>query len=209
MKAERVNPNQIRFTLNAEDLSARNICLSELSYGSDKAKALFQDMMKTAKQEFGFDFSSQPVVIEAVPLAKDSIMITVTRIRKAVQDRAVPSGSSPADPGMPKAPKSRQTPKDEAWPLFIFSDFSVLCRAASLLSEDLPLKSRLYWDAQSSLYYLQVRQRSNSEAVLPAIRVLYEFASDVDDDPLTAAYLKEHARCVLNARALTKLRQIT
>ena len=69
MKAERINQNQIRFTLNAEDLSQRNIQISELSYGSDKAKALFHDMMIAAKQEFGFDFSSQPVVIEAVPLA--------------------------------------------------------------------------------------------------------------------------------------------
>ena len=72
MKAERINQNQIRFTLGAEDLKNRDIKLSELSYGSDKTKALFQDMMNTAQKEFGFDFSAQPIMIEAVPLPSAS-----------------------------------------------------------------------------------------------------------------------------------------
>ena len=38
MKIERLNENQIRCTLNKEDLANREIKLSELAYGSDKAK---------------------------------------------------------------------------------------------------------------------------------------------------------------------------
>lgn len=45
MKIERLNENQIRCTLSKEDLVNREIKLSELAYGSDKAKRLFRDMM--------------------------------------------------------------------------------------------------------------------------------------------------------------------
>ena len=41
MKIERLNENQIRCTLSKEDLVNREIKLSELAYGSDKAKRLF------------------------------------------------------------------------------------------------------------------------------------------------------------------------
>ena len=46
MKIEKINENQIRCTLTREDLANREIKLSELAYGSEKAKSLFRDMMQ-------------------------------------------------------------------------------------------------------------------------------------------------------------------
>ena len=54
MKIEKVNDHQIRCTLTKEDLADREIKLSELAYGTDKAKDLFRDMMQQASFEFGF-----------------------------------------------------------------------------------------------------------------------------------------------------------
>ena len=45
MKIEKVNENQIRCTLTREDLAERQIKLSELAYGTEKAKMLFRDML--------------------------------------------------------------------------------------------------------------------------------------------------------------------
>lgn len=42
MKIEKVNDNQIRCTLTKEDLADRQLKLSELAYGTEKAKVLFQ-----------------------------------------------------------------------------------------------------------------------------------------------------------------------
>ena len=73
MKIEKINDRQIRCTLTKEDLANREIKLSELAYGSDKAKALFQDMMQVAAQDFGFEADNTPLVIEAVPVSMDSL----------------------------------------------------------------------------------------------------------------------------------------
>ena len=48
MKIEKINENQIRCTLTKSDLEERHIRLSELAYGSAKAKDLFRDMMQQA-----------------------------------------------------------------------------------------------------------------------------------------------------------------
>ena len=46
MKIERINENQIRCTLTSSDLSARNLNLGELAYGTEKAKKLFHEMIQ-------------------------------------------------------------------------------------------------------------------------------------------------------------------
>ena len=43
MKIEKINDNQIRCTLTHADLAARNLKISELAYGTEKAKSLFRD----------------------------------------------------------------------------------------------------------------------------------------------------------------------
>ena len=43
MKIERISDNQIRCTLNKEDLEGKETLLSELAFGSEKAKGLFRD----------------------------------------------------------------------------------------------------------------------------------------------------------------------
>ena len=42
MKIERISDNQIRCTLNKEDLEGKETLLSELAFGSEKAKGLFR-----------------------------------------------------------------------------------------------------------------------------------------------------------------------
>ena len=53
MKIEKISDNQIRCTLTRADLSDRQLQLSELAYGTEKAKSLFRDMMQQAAFEFG------------------------------------------------------------------------------------------------------------------------------------------------------------
>ena len=79
MKIEKINENQIRCTLTREDLELHQIRLSELAYGSEKAKKLFRDMMEQAQLEFGFEADNIPLMIEAIPVKmciRDSYLFT-------------------------------------------------------------------------------------------------------------------------------------
>ena len=80
MKIERISENQIRCTLTREDLAARDIRLSELAYGSEKTKILFQDMMQQAFRDCGFEVNNTPLMIEAIPVSADSIILIITKV---------------------------------------------------------------------------------------------------------------------------------
>ena len=80
MKIEKINENQIRCTLTRADLEERQIRLSELAYGSDKANTLFRDMMQQASSEFGFEADNTPLMIEAIPVSADSIILIISKV---------------------------------------------------------------------------------------------------------------------------------
>ena len=80
MKIEKVNENQIRCTLTREDLASRELKISELAYGTEKAKTLFRDMMRQANFEFGFEAEDIPLMIEAIPLNAECIVLIITKV---------------------------------------------------------------------------------------------------------------------------------
>ena len=80
MKIEKVNDHQIRCTLTKADLADRELKISELAYGTEKAKNLFRDMMQQAAQKFGFEAEDIPLMIEAIPLNSDCIVLIITKV---------------------------------------------------------------------------------------------------------------------------------
>ncbi len=80
MKIEKINENQIRCTLSREDLISRHIKLSELAYGSVKARELFRELMEQASYQYGFEAEDIPLMIEAIPLSSESIILVVTKV---------------------------------------------------------------------------------------------------------------------------------
>ena len=107
MKIEKISDNQIRCTLTSDDLASRHIKLSELAYGTEKAKNLFQDMMQQAWNEVGFEASSAPLMIEAIPVAPDSIVLIITRVDDPEELDTRFSRFSPSSEDM-EIPKTKQ-----------------------------------------------------------------------------------------------------
>ena len=97
MKIEKINDNQIRCTLTREDLESHQIRISELAYGTDKAKKLFRDMMQQAQIQFGFEADNIPLMIEAIPVSTESIILIITKVEDPEElDTRFSRFSSPA-----------------------------------------------------------------------------------------------------------------
>ncbi len=84
MKIEKVSENQIRCTLTKEDLASRELQISELAYGTEKAKNLFRDMMQQANFEFGFEAEDIPLMIPIFRTGREAsgkISLSIPKIR--------------------------------------------------------------------------------------------------------------------------------
>lgn len=82
MKIEKINDNQIRCILDKSDLTIRHIKVSELAYGSEKAKLLFKEMMNQASYEFGFEINDNPLMIEAIPVSAECLILIITKVEE-------------------------------------------------------------------------------------------------------------------------------
>lgn len=80
MKIEKINENKIRCILTRDDLEVRHIKLSEIAYGSEKARSLFRDMMEQASHQFGFEADNIPLMIEAIPMPNECIILDITKV---------------------------------------------------------------------------------------------------------------------------------
>lgn len=80
MHIEKINDNQIKCILSQRDLLARELDLSELAYGTEKARSLFREMIEQAHDAFGFEADNTPLMVEAIPISKESIVLIITRI---------------------------------------------------------------------------------------------------------------------------------
>lgn len=80
MKIEKISDNQIRCTLTSEDLSERQLKLSEIAYGSEKARLLLKDMIQMAAKEYGFEGDDVPLVVEAIPTSSSSLVMIITKV---------------------------------------------------------------------------------------------------------------------------------
>lgn len=79
MKIEKINDYQIRCTLTKEDLARRGIRVSELAYGTEAARELFQEMMQQASDAFDFFTEDLPIMVEAIPINSDCIVLVITK----------------------------------------------------------------------------------------------------------------------------------
>lgn len=123
MKLEKLNDNQIRCTLTKDDLSDRQIKLSELAYGSEKAKSLFRDMMLQANAEFGFEANDIPLMIEAIPMPNESIVLIITKVSDPEEldtrfSKFSPSGTDILDSGSEPRKKITAEGADEVLDVF-------------------------------------------------------------------------------------------
>lgn len=80
MKIERLSENQIRCTLYKADLADKELLLTELAYGTDKAKELFRDLMQQASNELGFEVDNIPLMIEAIPVSQECLVLIITKV---------------------------------------------------------------------------------------------------------------------------------
>lgn len=81
MKIEKISDNQIRCTLTKTDLEERHIRLTELAYGTEKARQLFREMIIRAYKECGWKNENNiPLMIEAIPNRENSLVLVITKV---------------------------------------------------------------------------------------------------------------------------------
>ena len=223
MKIEKISNSQIRCILTGEDLASRQLRLSELAYGSEKARALFRDMMEQAAIQCGFDAENYPLMIEAIPLGSDSINFAPSVQKDALPSQEPPSplaqllsslkensGGSPGPAAGGKSPDETMKERREALltsRVYSFETMADVIRAAKVLSAAYTGRSSLYRDEKTGTLYLLLKMSGLEEvgAMQSTLAALSEYGHLEKVSPARQQYLVTHCTPVCSANALETL----
>ena len=236
MKIEKVNDNQIRCTLTREDLASRELKISELAYGTEKAKSLFRDMMQQANFEFGFEAEDIPLMIEAIPLNADCIVLIITKVEDPEEldtrfSRFAPSVTEDTDDDgdmasadevldlfrriqneentteVPAAPAAEENDAARSR-LFRMDSLNQVINAASVVGNHYHGLSSLYHEEESS-YYLVLTQGAEDRDVFDRVcNVISEYGIPRRSTVASRTFLEEHCSTLIADHALQSLANV-
>ncbi len=234
MKLEKMNEQQIRCTLTSEDFKERHIKLSELAYGTDKARSLFRDMMVQASNELDFEVNDEPLMIEAVPMSADTMVLTVTKVDDpdeldtrfarfapdVLEDRMdddddllsmIPHEdlqswlSGVSESGSDKIDAPAPEPKELAR-LFSLPTIDECINVSRIIASDYQGENTLYKDNRTGRYLLLVSQAEMDILNFNRIcNIISEYGESEKNFLATGAYLAEHCEIIIKDNAVAKL----
>ena len=237
MKIEKIDDNSIKCTLSSLDLSSRNLNLRDMTYGSQAAKRLFNEMMQKAKEEVGFFIENTPLMIEAVPLQGGAVQLIISKVDDPEELDTRFSKFSAAGSGQngwiselatqilegaqglmkqlketeeePGVAEEKKESGDEGIRLYRFRTLDRVIDAAKAVSYcDLGANS-LYKAEDKKGYYLSLHSKGDDiDSLNRAANLLLEYGERVNGGSATEAYYKEHMEQLIQENALQKLKMV-
>jgi len=223
MKIERINDNQIRCTLSHDDLTARNMNITELAYGTEKAKNLFLEMMQRASNEVGFDADGESIMIEAIPNKDQGIVLVITKVEDPEEVDArfarfspMPGASrnpleellSMINEGLPGMlnPQQLTENNDSTRKSFIFDSLDEATDAVKCLAGDFSGKSSLYKNPTTKKYHLYIDDVGTDPVMYASTcNVLSEHCKVAYHNKTGTSYLDEHYETIIKDNAIEAL----
>lgn len=234
MKIEKLNENQIRCTLTHADLAARHLKLSELAYGTEKAKLLFRDMMQQASFDFGFEAEDLPLMIEAIPASADSIVLIITKVEDPEElDTRFSRFTNPAEADtkvheplsklegaeefldllnkVKEAAAGTSKPDEAERPpflvkLFSFDNIDRVIQVAHLIAPVYHGANTLYQDRDNGVYVLALTPSDHSNNEFNKVcNMLSEYGNPEKASASVLAFLEEHCDIIVSTDSVQKL----
>ncbi len=211
MKIEKISETQIKFVLTNADLSERNIKMTELAYGSEKAQELFREMMEQAFVECAFESDNMPLMIEAIPMTADSIVIIVTKVTapEQIEERfnMLPKQASAKKRQRNAAGKKAKDINEQPSNISVFS-FDTLddvTLAANRMYMQFNGMNMLF--KNNNRYFLYVENNCSFDNVTTEYidSVLAEYGQKHLANTITRYYLAEHGEIIIKSNAIRKL----
>lgn len=222
MKIERINDNQIKCTLTRSDLASRQIRMSELVYGNEKTKGLFQDMMEQASTEVGFEASDLPLMIEAIPVSMDCIVLMITKVEDADEmdtkftsfthmNEIFSDNKETRDPAASEEPPVQKdlfssVTASSMERLFSFDSLDTVIRFAHHVSDIYHGDNSLYKCPDNNRYYLLLSKSGHNIKEFGLVcNSALEYGSKEFYNFARGAYLNEHYEKILIGDAIQSL----
>ena len=209
MKIEKISDTQVKFILSEDDLADKDLKLEDLTVSTDKTRELFQEILAQALDECGFAIDDAPLMVEALPVALDSIMIIVTKLNDETASKQPAKNSVPPIISKdlhrykrnPIKIHSTENAEDTSILIYSFNTLDDVIDACVRLGDMEITSSSVY--KYNKKYYLVIT--TDADPNFNHLCALNEFGQKETSNILSKYHLVEHGETLISDNAVVVL----
>lgn len=197
MKIEKLTENQIKITLNINDLNENNINLHSFMSNSLESQDLFYLILDKAEKEFGFKTDNYKLMIEVLSVPGGNFILTITRIQ---QDQM------PVKKNF-HAKRKEMKYKDNIF-IYRFKTFDDFCEFGTSLRSKIPgllnvlNKSKLF--EYNSNYYFVLKNTCLDISEIKRLHCMFlEFSEYIHNSKFFERKLNEYGKIIIQKDVLS------
>lgn len=80
MRMERINEHQVRCVITLQDLEEHKLTTGDLKYGTKEIRALFNEVIGRAVENYKFNEDHLPVMVEAIPIKDGELLVILSAV---------------------------------------------------------------------------------------------------------------------------------
>ncbi len=231
MRIERVDEKTVKCFLSNQELEEYDIDYKDFITRSEKAKEVMQEIIEQAEEEVGYKPPQFAFDLQIMMLPEQGMLLTFSErdpeVREGEQfieclkemkrilqrtreklNQTGENGSGRETPDSKQEDKSSEENRRAARPgfaVFVFSGVGRVMEYAAVLPSNLQVDSSLY--EMDGLYYLYLQKgHASYERYSRACIQALEFGNLYAAEERQTTYLREHGQCLIEAKAIRKLR---
>lgn len=218
MEFSRIGEHTIKCVISEEEIYDLGYTMDEIMSNGERTQEFMNQIFDMASEEFGTDFNSGIKTVRADFLADHTLSLTFSEhpategMMEHLKDivngllNSLPAEAVAAE----KDKKGRETVKKQdmvSVVMFIFEKFNVAVRFAKMI-KGLPMPSSQLFKFEGE-YFMSMDLSGYDEHELEKMSVIAdEYADDIIAGADKRAFLMEHARVILDEKAIESLAQL-
>ncbi|MBO4410645.1 MAG: adaptor protein MecA [Lachnospiraceae bacterium] len=198
---ERINEHQVRCVITLQDLEEHKLTTGDLKYGTKEIRALFNEVIGRAVENYKFNEDHLPVMVEAIPIKDGELLVILSAVENVeeldphfahFQDDVADMDESTETADAQGFPAPEDT-ADEQVVLFSFDGIGDVIRFCHRIAT-VDLHSELYRGETAHGFYLALfcPDYMQPEEFVQFKNSLREFREPMEKSNAIYAWLREH-----------------
>ena len=217
MKYKKINEATVQCIISEDDMTEYGLTLSDIFERSEKGEEFLRDIIERAHEEVGYQINNGNIAMQITPLKDKGLVVTFTdegpaafkemlqHLKEVLQD--VSAELSHQDEADRQAADKRAQEYEENYRIFVFASMRQVMQYVATIPSTYSVKSHLFKEGAG--YYLVLEKNRLSYKTFNKISAsAIEFGNLIAASGERLLYLQEHGECLIQDRAVSKLRRI-
>ena len=225
MRFKRISSDTVRCIITQDELQENGLDMDDFMSNDGKTEDFLRKMIALAEQEVGFKVQGGPLTIQVAVLPENKLALTFSEkqtgnfmellegLRAAMSNLSDAVNEKKKEKAEENADSATDKDRKNNLYLLEFSDLNSLQSFCAGLTEDIEeqmqMDSELYLLEDEEVYCLILRRGEMDEKqVCRIMSASIEFMDAVSANEGQVAYIREHGKCILPDRAISRMQSL-